>query len=374
MQRRTNGQARHDWIVRYEILNGPPAGFGPSQAQIVEERTDMSGQASVILYPKEQQNGTCTIGISIIRPAGVDGSDRRVTVGYETVRQTWAGSSNVFIRLQAPTEGKVGHDLPYKMTVSNKTSSYVRGVVALTIPPSAVCTASTPSAQQKDSTLLWDVDVPPQGDTEITFSLRFSSVGAPILTPQFYRQNSADFSPAISGISVPSAVPSTASQAPPPITTTPPAAVFQPTQQSAQPSTLPPATTFQPGNAGPSPTSQQLNIELLTPRAELNQPFTFRFNVKNTGSTTIQNARLAVEVPTEYRSTQLAGDTSAAVEAGQDSAGNVVLRSQPIPPGGTAWIELTYPSVPLTGHRLVGKFYVDNKLIDQKMTQITPVR
>ena len=374
--RRTNGQPRRDWIVRYEILNGPPAGFGPTQAQIVEERTDLSGQASVILYPKEHQNGTCTIGISIIRPAGVDGSDRRVTVGHETVRQTWAGSSNVFINLQAPTDGKVGQDLPYKMTVSNKTSGYVRGVVALTIPPTAACTASDPPAQQKDSTLLWDVEVPPQGNSVITFALKFSTVGAPILTPQFYQQGSSFGStPSISGTSIPppssGSVGLTGPSGTPP--NTPPATVYQGGSSTGGGTATSPATVFQ-GSGTPRNYGQKLNIEVLTPRAELNKPLTFRFNVKNNGSVAIQNAMLVVETPSEFRGTTLEGSTSPGYDAGHDSSGNVVLKTHPIAPGGTAYVELTYPTITVSGHRIVGKFYVGNELIDQTYIQVTPVR
>ena len=381
--RATNGQPRRGWIIRYEILNGPPAGFGPGYAQIEEVETDLSGQASVILYPKEHQTGTCTIGVSIIRPAGVDGSDRRVTVGRETVRQTWAGSSNVFIDLKAPTDGKIGQDLPHTMTVTNRSASWVRGVVALDIPPMASCTASNPPAQQQNMTLLWDVDVAPQSNTAITFSLKYSAVGAPILTPKFYPQGTTPITPSISGTSVPPPASSGSVgivQPTPPPPTTPGATTFHgsstsPTTPSA---TGTGATTFQ-GSGTRRNLGQKLSIEIITPRVELNKPVDFTFRVTNNGTTAIQNAKLVVEVPREYHATVRA-DFSTGIDQGQDGQGNAVLYPSPIPPRGSAYITVTFPTTSLTGHKLVGRFYiketvggnVQETLIDQTETQVSP--
>src|SRR5690606_21231297 len=43
--RATNGAPVPGWIVRYEILSGPEAGFGPEGSRVVEVPTDELGQA-----------------------------------------------------------------------------------------------------------------------------------------------------------------------------------------------------------------------------------------------------------------------------------------------------------------------------------------
>ncbi|MDR1926048.1 MAG: hypothetical protein LBQ66_16895, partial [Planctomycetaceae bacterium] len=191
--RRTNGQPRQGWIVRYEILNGHPAGFGNTFAQIQEVVTDISGQASVILSQKEPKSGTNTISVQIIRPgSGVGGQDsvaagdKRITVGYETLRQTWSGEANVRVNIKGPERGSIGSELPYEIIVTNNTDFNVEGVLALSMPPVANYVRSTPPIyMQSGQILYWNVEIPAKRSATVNVILRQNNAGRMILESNF---------------------------------------------------------------------------------------------------------------------------------------------------------------------------------------------
>ncbi|MDR2172152.1 MAG: hypothetical protein LBP59_18560 [Planctomycetaceae bacterium] len=190
--RRTNGQPRQGWIVRYEILSGPSAGLGSTMAQIQEVTTDVSGQATVVLSQREPLTGTNTISVQIIRPAGSNGGsqdgagDKRITVGYETLRQTWSGAANVRVRIKGPEQGKSGADLPYKIIVTNNMSNNAEGVLTLAIPPAAVFVRSEPPVYARAGQILyWNVDIPAKSTVDVDVVLRQGIGGTLMLESNF---------------------------------------------------------------------------------------------------------------------------------------------------------------------------------------------
>ena len=67
LTRQTNQAPLPGWLVRYEILDGPPAGFAPEGATVAEVATDDLGQASVEVFQNQPTAGTNRIGIQVIR-------------------------------------------------------------------------------------------------------------------------------------------------------------------------------------------------------------------------------------------------------------------------------------------------------------------
>lgn len=365
--RRTNAQPRNGWIVRYEILNGPPAGLGQSSVQIEEKTTDIFGQASVILSPRENRAGTNTISIQIIRPAGVDGSDRRITVGSETIRQTWSGNTGIRIALTGPGRDKVikrGDDIPYTITLTNTASHLGKGVVVFEVPALAFFTGSQPTPTRTEgSSVLWDVEIQPKATATIQCTLRADTIGSIYPVATFYphgispEPRSLEPRSQISGTSVPLPL--------------------------VDPSTVPPTlpNPKQPAANGAtvyhreSQSGVTLKIEPYENKIELGKPLEFSFIVENNGSLDIRNAQLRVDIPPEYRNfvTKGAAFPSEDGKAWHSSQRDYIYIDVPsIPVGKRAYLRTEFPNLTPQGHRIVGTLLINNQKFDQIIQQIKP--
>ena len=386
--RATNGQPRQGWIVRYEILSGPAAGLGASGAQVEEVATDSSGQATTILNPADQRAGTNSIGIQIIRPAGVDG-DRRVTVGSEQVRQTWSGNPSIVLNIRGLNEARLGQELPYEITVANRSSATVQGVAALPIPPLASYIRSEPAGVLQDSTVHWNVNLPPNGTTQINVVLRQGTSGSLWLRPEFRRTGSTA---PISTTQIPTTqIPATPSPSP----VSPGATVFpgtqptppvqpSPTQPLSDPSPPPPATVFQ--QAKPS-LSVQIEPNASAP-VQLGQPLQFYLRITNTGATDARNIVALIPLPQGILSSSIVGTSDPLTVDGKEPApegipsnravgftpdsSQIAFRVPTLAPGTTAYALLQYPTIDSQGHNIVCTVYVDGQQVGQETRRITP--
>ena len=115
------------WRVRYEITGGPPAGFAPDGAKVVEVPSNELGQASVEIYQLEPAPGTNTIGIQVIRPADGPGGERFV-VGSGATHKTWS-TPGLSLRKTGPERGVVGDTLVYRIEVRNPGDLTSKGIV-----------------------------------------------------------------------------------------------------------------------------------------------------------------------------------------------------------------------------------------------------
>ncbi len=80
--RHSNQSPCEGWRVRYEITGGPPAGFSPDGAAVIEVPTNSAGQASVEIFQKQPAHGTNKICIQVIRPADTPGAGgKKLVVG-----------------------------------------------------------------------------------------------------------------------------------------------------------------------------------------------------------------------------------------------------------------------------------------------------
>ena len=372
--RQSNGQPRVGWIVQYELLNGPPGGLGNPPAQIIEVPTDASGRASITLSQSTPQTGTNTIAVRIIRPAGVDGSDRRVTVGNETIRQTWAGNPGVVVRMEGPVEIHKGQDIPYTITASNQSASMSTGVVSVVVPTAAVFLRAEPSAvvqQQPQGTILqWNVTVPPNGISTINFFLRQDTRGTLRLNPPIFHPR------AIAAPSIPS--PAASVYTPPPTVLPSPATTFTP----------PPAVTTMPmppspeniGSIGAS-TGAAIFTKIQIGAAKsgttpVGNPCRVVFTVENIGNNEVRNIVLRVKLPPEYTDRTTNGIGKVETDKNMTIDGNFVIYSSPPIPlllvGQKAEHTIQMPTISIQGYTFEYSVSVDDKVVAQQTTTIKP--
>ncbi len=146
------------WRVRYEIADGPPAGFAPDGASSIEVVTDEAGQAAVELFQKQPRPGINTINIQVIRPAGLGGTQgRQLVVGSGTTTKTWT-AADLAIRKTGPAVAALGSTVEYRIEVSNPGGMAAEDVVLNDALPAALThIESSPAAQLSGRKLQWRI-------------------------------------------------------------------------------------------------------------------------------------------------------------------------------------------------------------------------
>ncbi len=151
--RQTSRAPHAGWVVRYEIIGGPPAGFAPAGARVAEVMTNAAGQASVEMFQPQPARGTNNITIQVIRPQG-PGSPPLV-VGSGSTLKTWT-AADICVRKTGPKAAAVGATVTYRIEVSNPGDSPVRDVVlADEVPENFSYLSSTPAAELVGKRLQW---------------------------------------------------------------------------------------------------------------------------------------------------------------------------------------------------------------------------
>ncbi|MDW8038582.1 MAG: hypothetical protein RMI90_11160 [Thermoguttaceae bacterium] len=155
---RSDGRPRRGWLVRYEIVDGPAAGFAPEGAKRVEVATNEAGQASVELFQPQPAPGTNRIQIQVLRPfagAGPEGGGLVLASGMTTC--TWS-APQLAVRIIGPSLVGLSSSARYTIEVSNPGDLLVEGVrLAVRIPEGAAFLGSTPPGQLTGLTLQWDL-------------------------------------------------------------------------------------------------------------------------------------------------------------------------------------------------------------------------
>lgn len=145
------------WIVRYRIASGPPAGFAPSGAEMVEAPTDASGRATAELFQKQASPGTTTVSVEIIRPAGLAGQSAAFVVGSGSTMVTWTAPS-LGVRKTAPAAAAVGSTMVLRTEVANCGDMPADNVtVAETVPEGTSYVGSNPPATLSGNRLTWSL-------------------------------------------------------------------------------------------------------------------------------------------------------------------------------------------------------------------------
>lgn len=166
VSRHTNGAPCVGWLVRYEIAEGPPAGFAPDGSQVVEVVTDAQGQATVEIFQKQPTHGTNRIDIQVIRPATLPGfGGKRLLLGRGSTLKTWS-APQIAVRKTGPATVNVGGTFRYVIDVSNPGDLPAEGVVVVDhLPQGATYVDSTPPAQVGAGTLQWQLGQIAAGQT-----------------------------------------------------------------------------------------------------------------------------------------------------------------------------------------------------------------
>jgi len=144
------------WLVRYEILDGPPAGFAPQGARVVEVPTDSSGRASVEIFQTQPAAGTNQIRIQVIRPPQPAGpAARQLLVGTGTTSATWS-APGLAVYHTGPAAAGVGTTIRLRTQVSNPGDLPVQDVVLTEeVPAGLTYLGSNPPAEVAAEKLQW---------------------------------------------------------------------------------------------------------------------------------------------------------------------------------------------------------------------------
>jgi len=154
------------WLVRYEILDGPPAGFSPDGAGAIEVATDAAGQAGAEIFQKQPAPGTNQIAVKVIRPAGLGGPNgKRLVVGQGTTSKTWTAPA-LAVRKTGPSTASVGSTATYHIEVSNPGDLPAENVLVTDqLPDKLTYLDSNPPAQATGKTLRWQLGQLAAGQT-----------------------------------------------------------------------------------------------------------------------------------------------------------------------------------------------------------------
>jgi uncharacterized repeat protein (TIGR01451 family) len=179
--RQSNHCPHAGWIVRYEILGGPPAGFAPDGAQAVEVPTDPAGQASAEIFQKQPTHGTNQIRIQVIRPAeavGGPGGERLVVSTGGTLK-TWTAAA-LAVRKAGPPTAAIGATVTYSIDVSNPGDLPAREVVATDdVPEGLTFVNATPAPEVSGKRLQWKLpDLAPGQRQSLQASFRVGQQGS----------------------------------------------------------------------------------------------------------------------------------------------------------------------------------------------------
>ena len=155
---RSDGRPRRGWLVRYEILDGPTAGFAPDGARVVEVATNEAGQASVELFQAQPSPGSNRIQIQILRPSAGGGPESaRLVLASGMTTCTWS-APQLAVRVIGPSVASVGSSVRYTLEVSNPGDLLAEGVrLAVQLPEGATFVGSTPPGQLTGLLLQWEV-------------------------------------------------------------------------------------------------------------------------------------------------------------------------------------------------------------------------
>ncbi|HEY2840823.1 MAG TPA: hypothetical protein VGJ26_16820 [Pirellulales bacterium] len=157
------------WIVRYEIVGGPAAGFMDQGTQAFEAVTNSAGQGTAEIFQQQPTPGTNLIKIQLIRPAALSGAyGQQMIVGEGTTTKTWMPTAALSLRTTGPAWAQLGTTLGYRIEVTNPAGVSASNVsVANPTPPGLTFLSSNPPAQSQGGQLIWSLSDLSAGETRV---------------------------------------------------------------------------------------------------------------------------------------------------------------------------------------------------------------
>jgi uncharacterized repeat protein (TIGR01451 family) len=163
---RTSGQPLAGWIVRYEVVDGPPATLGRS-GTVAEVVTDSAGRATVELLPQSLEAGITRVQMQVVRPAQQRGDLPQMVVGQGSVGIHWS-SPGLTVRALGTSALTGEGALAYRVEVSNSGDQVTRGVTLSFTPPAGVTVLnSTPPGQLFGQRWVWSLGDLAPGTTAV---------------------------------------------------------------------------------------------------------------------------------------------------------------------------------------------------------------
>lgn len=158
VSRQSDGTPHAGWLVRYDIVDGPPAGFVPDGARTVEVATNALGHASVEMVQTQPAPGTNRVNIQIFRPAAAAGPEgKRLLVASGAATKTWS-APGLAVRKLGPPAVALGSALRYVIEVSNPGDQPADAVTVVDqVPDGATFLDANPAAQPAGGLLQWQL-------------------------------------------------------------------------------------------------------------------------------------------------------------------------------------------------------------------------
>ncbi|HEV7281445.1 MAG TPA: hypothetical protein VGN57_14690 [Pirellulaceae bacterium] len=178
LRRATTGTPLAGWIVRYEVVGGAPAGFGPQRQQGAQVISDANGMATAELVPADATSGATQVLVSIVRPPSPDGSVAEISVAQAVTTVSWS-APNLTIGVTGPAEVQAGAPFDMNVTVGNPGDVAARGVsLAYAIPAGVEIVSTEPASRPFGERVEWALgDVPAGGAQTIRVSARATAGG-----------------------------------------------------------------------------------------------------------------------------------------------------------------------------------------------------
>lgn len=293
-------QGRQNWIVRYEILSGPSAGFGPDMVKICEVLTDANGQAVVALNQQESQMGTNRILIQIFEPATTE--NPRFLVDQKTISQSWTGSAFFNIQTEGPPQIKLGTNAAYSIYITNTTSLPQNATIRMPIPAGTqfVASSSQPQALIENNNAIWVLNnVPARTTQKIQFELQVNTTDPINVEPRVSQTDNISSTSTI----IPTEIPNSTTN---PIESLPPNPGKQENPQPPQnnpatdPAAMVPLLNEAKTNDISLPVGEKLAFRFIEPfpkQANKNEQFTVAFQIDNPYQLQLPNVMIRLQIP-----------------------------------------------------------------------------
>ena len=173
LTRSTDNMPAMNWIVRYEVAGGAPAGFAPNGQSAAEVSTDANGRASVQLVPQTTQPGVTQVRIQIIAPVSGGDASSRVVVGQGWTNVTWS-APGLTLRMTGPAELALDATATFRIELANPGDLVTRNAsISVSLPPILRFLNSNPAAEVFGARVQWRIgDLGPRDTRVIELNCR----------------------------------------------------------------------------------------------------------------------------------------------------------------------------------------------------------
>lgn len=174
---RSGGDPINGWLVRYEVLDGPPATFLRGGTSL-EVRSDGAGRAVAEIVPSSPEPGITTVRVQVIRPAA-RGDLPQMVVGQGIVGVHWT-TPGLSVRALGSSSVSADGTLAYRVEVTNSGDQPTHNVALSFTPPTGVSILNgTPAPQQFGQRFEWRLgDLPPGTGRTVELNCRATVPGA----------------------------------------------------------------------------------------------------------------------------------------------------------------------------------------------------